>query len=304
MSDTAVDIAIVGGGPAGLSAALWSARYLHSTVVIDAGDPRNWETRGIHGYLGLPGVRPPELRARGRDECAQYGVTFIDAAAANVARVNDDRFTVALENGITVVASRLLLAIGIRDVWPDIPGLERCYGKTAHVCPDCDGYEARGSKTVVIGSGRKAVGLALALTTWTRDLVICTNGAPSDMPEAWWHKLRRLNIPVMEHPVVCARSVNGALRALELAGGASLACEHLFFALGQGPSDDLGTTLGCARDNIGRIVTDEHHHTSVRHVYAAGDVVHDTQLAIKAAASGAVAAVAMHHSLLPEERRL
>lgn len=302
-SDT-YDVAIVGAGPAGLTAAIWLGRYLRRVVVIDAGDPRNWETRGIHGYLGLEGITPAELRGRGRDDARKFGATLIDATVSTVDRLDDDLFRVTLESGATLTAARILLAIGVRDVWPDVPGLEKCYGDTAHVCPDCDGYEARGKKTVVIASGRKAAGLALALTTWTREIVICSNGAPADMSTEIMDKLDALNIPIIEAPIECVRSSGGEARALELQGGMCLDCDRIFFAIGQEPSDDLGAQLGCKRDEIGRIVTDLHFHTSVRNVYAAGDIIHGPQMAIAAAGIGAVAALSIHHSLLPEGRRL
>lgn len=302
-SDT-YDVAIVGGGPAGLTAAIWLGRYLRRVVVIDAGDPRNWETRGIHGYLGLEGITPAELRGRGRDDARKFGATLIDATVSTVDRLDDDLFRVTLESGTTLTAARILLAIGVRDVWPDVPGLEKCYGDTAHVCPDCDGYEARGRKTVVIASGRKAAGLALALTTWTREIVICSNGTPAGMSTEVMAKLDALNIPIIEAPIESIRSSGGEARALELQGGMCLDCDQIFFAIGQEPSDDLGAQLGCNRDEIGRIVTDLHFHTSVRNVYAAGDIIHGPQMAIAAAGIGAVAALAIHHSLLPEGRRL
>jgi len=302
-SDT-YDVAIVGGGPAGLTAGIWLGRYLRRVVVIDAGDPRNWETRGIHGYLGLDSITPGELRGRGREECRRYGATIIDATVSTVDRVDDDMFRVTLESGATLTAARILLAIGVHDVWPDVPGLERCYGDTAHVCPDCDGYEARGKKTVVIASGRKAAGLALALTTWTREIMICTNGAPAEMSTQIMTKLDALNIPIIEAPIECIRSSCGEAHSLELHGGMTLDCNRIFFAIGQEPSDDLGAQLGCERDEIGRVVTDLHFHTSVRNVYAAGDIIHGPQMAIAAAGIGAVAAVAIHHSLLPEGRTL
>ena len=137
------DVAVVGGGPAGLSAAIWSARYLHSVILVDSGDPRNWETRGINGFLGFEGIQPPELRQRGRDSCRKLGVQLIDAIVLRAEKESDDEFVLHLQGGGRARSRRLLLAIGLRDVWPEIPGLEHAYGANAHVCPDCDGYDAR-----------------------------------------------------------------------------------------------------------------------------------------------------------------
>ena len=298
------DVAIVGGGPAGLSAALWLSRYLHSVVLIDSGDPRNWETRGINGFLGAHAIRSPDLRARGREDAGNFGAKLLDAVVETVEEIEDDCFRLNVTGSLPVEARRVLLAIGIKDIWPRIPGLEACYGETAHVCPDCDGYETRSKKTVVVGAGRKAVGMALALTTWTDKIVICTNGEPADMNAELLKKLEPLNIPVLEQNVTCVTSKNGEIRCVELENGMSLDCEQLYFAIGQVPADDLGAQLGCKRDEAGLIVVDERNHTSVRNVYAAGDIIPGPQLAIAAAAEGAVAALAIHHSLLPEERRL
>jgi thioredoxin reductase len=304
MTPERYDVAVVGGGPAGLSAALWLARYLHEVVVIDSGDPRNWETRGINGYLGHQGIRSPELRRIGRIEAEKYGAQFVSGIVDTATNETGELFAMCLRDGKTIEARRILLAIGIRDVWPDIPGLDQCYGETAHVCPDCDGYETRGKKTVVVGSGRKAVGMALALTTWTRQIVICTNGEPPDMNQELLNILKPLNIPVLDAPITCVLSQQKEIRAVELEGGMSLDCERLFFAIGQYPSDDLGSQLGCKRDEIGRLVIDQRNHTSIRNVFAAGDVAGGPQLAIAAAASGAIAAVAIHSSLVPETRKL
>ena len=299
------DVGIIGGGPAGLSAAIWSARYLHSVVLIDSGDPRNWETRGINGFLGLPSVRPAELRARGREACRQFGATLRDAIVLRAERIDDETFDICLEGGGRVRSRRLLLAIGLRDVWPDIPGLAHVYGANAHVCPDCDGYEARDKRVVVIGNGRHAVGMALNLTTWTRDIVICTNGRPPelDKPE-YCEKLDALGIPVLTDAVTRVCYEGTTIECLELANGSRLAADKVFFTIGQYPADDLGAQLGCKRDSGGHIIVDEHLHTSVRNVYAAGDITPGPQLAIAAAAGGAVAALSIHKSLVPEVRRL
>jgi thioredoxin reductase len=298
------DVTIIGGGPAGLTAALFLARYCHSVVVIDSRDPRNWEARAINGYLGLHGITPPELRARGRTEAARYGVEFVDACVSTVRSESDDHFVATLEGGRVLTARRVLLAIGIKDVWPSVPGLDQCYGQTVHHCPDCDGYEARGKRTAVIASGRSAVGMALSLTTWTTDLIICTNGKPASIQSREQAKLDALRIPIVERPVERLESKGSHVRALRLDDGSLIECERVFFAIGHYPADDLGVQLGCARDDEGLIVIDDKCRTSVRNVFAAGDITPGPHLAIGAAGSGAIAALAIHASLVPDERKL
>jgi thioredoxin reductase len=304
MSAKRFDVAVVGGGPAGLCAALWLARYLHKVVVVDSGDPRNWETRGINGYLGHQGIRSPELRALGREECSKFGVEFVSGVVDTAINETGELFAICLRDGTTIEAERILLAIGLKDVWPDIPGLDRCYGETIHVCPDCDGYETRAKKTIVVGRGRKAVGMALAISTWTSQIVICTNGEEPEMSQVLLDKLKALNIPVLEAPIQCVVSKASEITGIELEGAMSLDCERLYFAIGQYPADDLGAQLGCKRDEMGRLVIDERNHTSVKNVFAAGDIAPGPQMAIVAAASGAISAIAIHASLLPEARRL
>jgi thioredoxin reductase len=299
------DVAVVGGGPAGLSASIWLARYFHSVVLIDSGDPRNWETRGVNGYLGSPRIRPAELRGLGRDEARAHGVTLVDAECERVVKRSAERFELALADGAKLIARRLLLAIGLKDVWPDIPGLERVYGANAHVCPDCDGHECADKKVVVIGKGRKAVGMALNLTTWTREIIICTNGEPAQLDLAeYCEKLDALNIPVLESRITCVKHSGSRVHSLDFEDGLSLDTDKIFLAVAQYPADDLGAQLGCDRDSGGHILVDDAYHTSVANCYAAGDIVPGPQLAIAAAADGAIAALAIHKSLVPESRKL
>jgi len=299
------EIGIVGGGPAGLSAAIWSARYLHSVVLVDSGDPRNWETRGINGFLGFEGVRPAELRQRGRASCRTLGVELVDAIVLRVERLADDEFLLCLKGGDRITVRRLLVAIGVRDVWPDIPGLEHVYGANAHVCPDCDGYEARGKKVVVIGHGRRAVGMALNLRAWTSDIIICTNGRPPELDEPeYCEKLDALNIPVLTQPINQVCYEGREIHCLKLADGMQLDTDKVFFTIGQYPADDLAVQLGCERDDEGHVMVDAHGHTSELNVFAAGDITPGPQLAIAAAAEGAAAALSMHKSLVPAEEKL
>lgn len=299
------DIAIIGGGPAGLSATLWLARYLHDVVLVDSGDPRNWETRGVNGFLGLPHIRPAELRGRGREEIRKYPqAELCDDCVMSVEKVSDECFRLTLREAPPFEARRLLLAYGLRDDWPAVEGLERAYGGTAHVCPDCDGYEARDSKVVVIGNGRRGAGMALNLTTWTQHVMLCTNGEPADLDDDIRRKLDALRIPVVETKLVRLRERKGSLRSLEMADGTAIGCEHIFFSLGQRPADDLAHHLGCERDDHDQIVVDQHRHTSVRNVWAAGDLIPGPQLAVAAASDGAIAALSIHKSLVPDARKL
>lgn len=299
------DVAIVGGGPAGLSAAIWLARYLHRVLLVDSGDPRNWETRGINGFLGHPGIRPAELRGMGRDEARAHGAELVDAVCDTVSRIDEDTFELVLADGTRHRARRLLLAIGLKDVWPDIPGLEHVYGADAHVCPDCDGRDCADKKVVVIGTGRKAVGMALNLTTWTNQIIICTNGKPPgfDLPE-YCQKLDALNIPVIQAPITRIHHSGARVQSLDFAEGMSLDADKIFLAVAQYPADDLGAQLRCERDAGGHIIVDDAYHTSVRNCFAAGDIVPGPQLAIAAAGDGAIASLAIHKSLVPDARKL
>ena len=143
------DIGIVGGGPAALSAGVWSARNGRTVVLVDRGHPRNCESRRVNGYIGLPGVLPAELRARGRAECAEYGVHSMEHDVYRGRTSGNGALLRHLSGGATVGVLRLLIAIGVRDVWPDVPGLKHVYGANAHPCPDCDGYEALDKKLLL-----------------------------------------------------------------------------------------------------------------------------------------------------------
>jgi thioredoxin reductase len=304
-SEKRVEIAIVGGGPAGLSAAIWSARHMHSVALVDSREPRNQETLEVKGYLGLDGVAPAELRAKGRESCRELGVDLVDGRVLRLEQRGDEDFLLCLEGGGRIWCRRLLLAIGLRDVWPEVPGVADVYGANAHVCPDCDGYDSRGKKVVVIGTGRRAVGMALNLTTWTRDIIICTNGRPADIDEPeYCQKLDALNIPVITEAISRVCEEGDRIHCIMLENGMQLDTDKVFFAIGQYPADDLGAQLGCEQDDEGHLVVDDHGLTTVANVYAAGDVTPGPQLAITAAARGAAAALAIHKSLVPEERRL
>ena len=177
------------------------------------------------------------------------------------------------------------------------PGLDRVYGSTARL-PDCDGHECR-QEVVVIGSAKSRDDSQLG--TWTSDIVICTNGEPANLDSGVLRQARRA-----EHPRSSFRSAASTTRthSLTFESGLALDTDEIFFAIGQYPADDLGAQLHCERDAGGHIIVDESYHTPVRHCFAAGDIVPGPQLAVAAAADGAIAALAIHKSLVPAERKL
>lgn len=298
-----VDVAIVGGGPAGLSAGIWLGRFLHDVVVVDSGDPRNWETQEIHGYLGCSRVRPERIRHRGRRACRHYGTRLVDDHIDRAIHHGREHFELITTSGHRIQARRVLLATGIRDYWPDIPGLQRCYGTTVHTCPNCDGFESRRQRTAVIGSNPKAVDVALALLTWTDHVLICTHGDEPNFSEAQF-TLDDVGIEVITEPIEFFEEQDRYLNSIHFTHGRTEPCEHLFLALGQHARDDVGAQLGCERDERGFICVDPHHHTSVYNVFAAGDLTPGAQMAIRAASGGTEAAVSIHHSLIPPHRRV
>src|SRR5437762_6703971 len=171
------DVVVVGGGPAGISAALMLGRCRRRVLLCDLGQPRNRRSRALHGYLTRDGIAPVEFLKLGRRELAQYAVEWRSIGVTTVCR-SDDRFRVTLSDGRNEEARFLLLATGVIDELPLVPGLEECYGRSVFHCPYCDGWEWRDRRLAVLGSGADAAKLALGLTAWSRDIILCTNGTP------------------------------------------------------------------------------------------------------------------------------
>jgi thioredoxin reductase len=310
MSAEAYDCIVIGAGPAGLSAALFLARYRRRALTFHHNSPRNIYSHGVHGFLGHHGIQPAELLARGREEVTAHGGLILEGCVTRVERLGDDHFRVSTGDGKiveqTFESKRLLLATGLRDLTPDCPGFRDFYGASVFHCPDCDGFEATGMRVAVLGSGAKTIGFTLNLLTWTDRLTLITGGAPGDMTEEHVAKLAGFDIPIIHRSVVKLEG-NAQAKRLErvrLDDRESLECDALFFNLGTEPASGFHEALGCRLEE-GRLVwVDDEHQTSVRGVYAAGDLTPGSQLAVVAAAEGAMAAVHIHKSLVPESRRV
>lgn len=297
------DVIIVGGGPAGLSAALMLGRCRRTVLVFDSRKPRNASSRALHGYLTRDGTPPSEFLAMARLELTKYPtVELRDAEVATASCGGDGRFSVSLATGEQCVSRKLLLATGVVDNLPDIPGFRELYGTSVFHCPYCDGFERADQPLAIYGQGERGSGLALELTAWSRDLVLCTDG-PADLPEDARDKLRRNGIAVREERVARLAAEDGVLAHVVFADGSRLPRRALFFTTGQVQRSDLLERLGCEFTEKGTVRTGKYETTHIPGLFVCGDASRAVQWVIVAASEGAEAAFAINTDLVKEDLR-
>lgn len=297
------DVIVIGGGPAGLSGALWLARYRRKVRVFDAEDPRNAATWAVHGYPGLPEISPQELRKTLKLQAVDAGAEYEPGVVLTVEGEQDD-FKVTMEDGRVFGARRLLLATGLKDIVPEIPGFEDFYGTSIWHCPDCDGPSVRDCKVGVIGWGRPIAAYCMYFLTWTQNLTVLTHGHPPDMEEKARAALDRWDIRVHEDVIERLEGEGGQLHHVVYHDGSTEDFDALFFHIASGPGSSFAADIGCQADEEGILEIDKEHQTTVPGVYAAGDITPGSRLASRAASEGIRAAVGIHKSLIPDDRRL
>jgi thioredoxin reductase len=297
------DAVVIGGGPAGLAAALWLARYKLRTCVFDSDDPRNSVTWGVHGYLGLDDPAPAELRNIGREQATRAGAR-IEAGTVVAVEGEVDRFVVKLEDGRNVSARRVLFATGMRDIIPEIPGLLDFYGTSIWHCPDCDGPTVEGLRVGVIGWGRQIAAFCMEMLTWTNQLTLYSHGRDPELPEKSKEALDRFNIRVIREPLARIEGEGERLQRVVFENGETQELDALFFHIAFGPGCAIPADLGCEANDKAILKVDEDGQTTVPGIYAAGDITPGSKLAIKAAAEGTRAAIGVYRSLLPEDRKV
>jgi thioredoxin reductase len=294
------DCIIVGAGPAGLSAALMLGRCRRRVLVCQAGEPRNARARGLYNYLTRDGIAPLEFLRLARKEAEQYPtVEFLPAEVIDARRVTDG-FTVVLSDRTELKARKLLLATGVADELPDIDGLQPLYGTSVHHCPYCDGWEWRDQPIAIYGRGEEGSALALGLTVWTDDLVLCTDG-PSGLTSHQRGQLDRLGVQIREDEVVRLEGQRGWLSRIIFAGGEPLPRRALFLCAGQHQRSDLALRLGCRYTEKGAVNTGSCEATDVPGLYVAGDASKEAQFVVVAAAEGAEAGMAINKALLRDD---
>jgi len=294
------EVVVLGGGPAGLSAGLVLGRCLRHTLICDDGHYRNRRSEALHCFIGHDGVAPADLRQRCRDELARYETVSIAARTARRLRRDGGAFVVEFADHAPVSASALLVATGVVDELPPVEGLAALFGRSVHVCPYCDGWEHRHAPVAVYGRGEKGANFASLLRQWTKNLVLCSDGAVLE-PELS-AKLAACGIETNVKPIRRLEAVDGRLSTIVFADGDRLSRQALFFTTGQHPRSPLLEALGCTYDEKRGLICDPDGRTSLAGVFVAGDVSRDVQLAVIAAAEGARAALAINKYLFAAQR--
>ncbi|WP_025028620.1 NAD(P)/FAD-dependent oxidoreductase [Caldalkalibacillus mannanilyticus] len=299
------DCIIIGGGIAGLQAAIQLGRYEHQVLVVDSDYGRSTLCRAYHNLLGWPnGVSGDELRKLGREHAEKLGIEFVQDEVVR-AEKQGELFTVqGKKEEATYQAKRLLLATGVLDRFPPLPGLVPCLGLSVYVCPDCDGYEVKNKRTVVLGAGNTGASMALTLISWTDDLVYI-NHDQKELKEEFRLKLDQNNITYIEQPIErVLTEKEWEFRGVQLTNGEEIRGDKGFIAFGGNEvKSQLAKQLGIERLENKHILTDPRSKmTSVKHVWAAGDVVAHSEQVTIAMGEGSQAAIWIHKSLINENK--
>jgi thioredoxin reductase len=291
------DVVIVGGGAAGLSAALMLTRARRRVLVVDARAPRNAKAGHMHGYLSRDGMPPSELLEHGRDEVLSYGGVIVTGFAQKAERTADG-FQVTLAGGALATGRQLLVATGLTDVLPEVPGLAGLWAADVHVCPYCHGWEVKDGALATLATGPMSVHHTLLLRQWTDDLVYFLNGHP--LADADRVRLTARGVRIEERPVRRLVTHQGRLTGIELTDGTHVPREAVFLVPRFEANSTLLDSLGCETDpETGWTRMGPGGRTSVPGVWAAGNVA-DPSAGVIAAAGAATTTAAQINAALVE----
>ncbi len=292
-----VDVIIIGGSYAGLSAALALGRAIRRVVVLDSGQPCNRQTPHSHNFLTQDGNTPAALTATARAQVLAYPTVEIRDEAAVAAAGENNGFTITTASGTALRARKLLFASGIRDVMPNLPGFAESWGISAIHCPYCHGYEYRDQPTGILATGEVAAEMGPLLRQWTDKLTVFTNGPAMLQPEQQ-QLLAARGIAVEEAPVRQLRHRAGYLTHLVLADGRQLPLTALYARLPFEQHCTLPHALGCTHSEVGHLMVDGFQKTSVAGIYAAGDATTPMRAVSTAVAAGMMAGAMLNRELI------
>lgn len=296
------DVIIIGGGPAGLNAAIVLGRCRRKVLVFDHQKQRNLRSHGMHNYLTRDDINPSEFLDISRKEIKKYGVILKNIAVINADKKHKNHFTVTDADNKIYHSKKLILATGLRDMLPEIPGAEDIYGTSMHHCPYCDGWEWRDKKMGVYSNQKGGNVLALVLTQWTDSIVLFTDGKKYLRPDHI-KKLKKNNIEIVNDPVESFESKDKLITNVVLKNNKKHPVDVLFFSNGFEAQSDLVESLGCLTGENNVALTNKSQQTNVEGLYVAGDASKDMHFVVVAAAEGAKAGVYINKELMAEERK-
>jgi len=301
-----LDVVIVGGGPAGLSAALMLGRARRNVLLADSGQPRNAAVHAMHGFLSRDGTDPAALRQTARDQLGAYPTVRVRDLAIQAVVRDAEQFTISLADGSSEQARRLLLATGVADQLPPIPGLAELWGRGVFNCPYCDGWEVRDQPLAVLAADPRNVQLALQLTRWSPDVLLCSNG-PAELDGDARRLLGAHKVALREEPIARLDGGDDRLERIVFDDGEPVTRVAAFLHAPTRQRSDLPRELGCTTLEDDSVLVDDLGQTSVPGVFAAGDMARRPSMPLPgaqvviAAAEGAIAAVAIDQQLLLQQ---
>ncbi|MFV0126584.1 NAD(P)/FAD-dependent oxidoreductase [Streptomyces sp. HMX112] len=295
---TLYDAVIVGAGAAGLNTALLLGRSRRKVAVVDTGQPRNAPATHMQGFLTREGMSPHALLETGRAEVTAYGVHLLDAQADTITP-NATGYTVHLAGGATLHTRHAVIATGLRDELPDIPGVQERWAKDLLHCPYCHGYEVRDQPLGVLGTHPNAVNQALLLRQWSDDIVLFPHTLT--LTDDDHERLAARDITIAEGHIKRLEIDNDQLRGVELTEGRTVPRGAVFLFPRMVPRDQLLTDLGCHKNDAGWVTTDTAGRTSVPGIWAVGNVTDPRAQVITAAGMGSAAGFALNHDLVDDD---
>ncbi|MBF9140544.1 NAD(P)/FAD-dependent oxidoreductase [Hymenobacter properus] len=293
------DILIIGGSYAGLSAAMALGRARRRVLILDTGRPCNRQTPHSHNFLTQDGATPAALRARAIEQVLQYPTIELRADEALTAASVEGGFRIETAAGTSIKARKVVLATGITDMLPALPGFAECWGISVLHCPYCHGYEVADQRLGVLGNGDVGFEFARLIRQWSAQLTLFTDG-PATLTESQRATLARHLVGVVETPIRGLAHDQGQLRAVQLADGSSYPLDGVFARVPFALPGTLAQQLGCAITEMGYVQVDDFQRTSVAGVYAAGDNTTPMRAVAAAVAAGSKAGAVLNKELIDE----
>ncbi|RYY41220.1 MAG: NAD(P)/FAD-dependent oxidoreductase [Chitinophagaceae bacterium] len=295
-----LDCLIIGGGPAGLNAAVVLGRCRRSVLVFDTRKYRNRWSHGMHNYLTRDHIPPAEFLELCQPELEKYGVQVVNRMIVRASRNEEGLFEAYDDTGECHLSRKLLVATGLSDNLPKLPGFEELYGKSVHHCPYCDGWEWRDKRIAVYAKTKDGSELCLALkNTWTDDVTYFTDGNRR-IKASTLEYLEASGIRIITEPVKGLEGTDGLLQDVRLRSGELVPMDALFFVNGFTQQCNLAEAFGCAVGRKGAVITNRSQQTNITGLYVAGDASRDMHFVVVAAAEGAKAAVNINKELIKE----